>query len=253
MTERNNWNAELYSDKHAFVFQMGAGVVELLNPQRSEQVLDLGCGTGELSAQIAALGARVVGLDASATMLGRARKQFPDLEWIEGDAQNFDVGTGFDAVFSNATIHWLPDHEAVARSVCHALKPDGRFVGEFGGCGNVSCLDASLKRAASDLGLPPFESPNRFSSLLNWAGSLESGGLEPRFLQLFARPTPLEGEEGLKNWWRQFRALYLDSLSEPDCEAVLNRAQEIAAPALRDENGWFADYVRLRFVAVKAA
>ena len=253
MTERNHWNAELYSDKHAFVFQLGAGVVELLNPQPNERILDLGCGTGELSAQIARIGARVIGLDASAAMLERARKQFPDLEVVEGDAQHFDVGTGFDAVFSNATIHWLPDHEAVARSVHRALKPSGRFVGEFGGRGNVACLDASLKRASGELDLPPFDSPNRFPSLREWAQSLESGALEPRFLQLFARPTPLEGEEGLKNWWRQFRALYLDSLSnDGEREAVLKRAQEIAAPTLRDENGWFADYVRLRFVAMKA-
>ena len=252
MNQKNLWNADLYSDKHAFVFQLGAGVVELLNPQPNERILDLGCGTGELSAQIVAKGARVVGLDASAPMLERARNQFSDLELVEGDAQNFAVGTDFDAVFSNATIHWLTDHEALARCVRRALKPGGRFVGEFGGRGNISQLDSSLKRAALELSLPQFESPNTFPSLREWAQSLESGGLEPRFLQLFARPTPLEGEDGLKNWWRQFRALYLNSLSENERETLLNRAQEIAAPALRDENGWFADYVRLRFVALKS-
>ena len=252
MNQRNHWNADLYSDKHAFVFQLGAGALELLNPQPGERILDLGCGTGELSAQIAAKGARVVGLDASPAMLKRAWQQFPQLEFVEGDAQNFKVRNDFDAVFSNATIHWLPDHEAVCRSVYRALKMGGRFVGEFGGCGNVACLEASLKRAADELGLPPYESPNRFPNLREWAQSLESGGLEAQFLQLFARPTPLEGEDGLKNWWRQFRALYLDSLANDDeRELVLKRAEEVAGVQLKNDHGWFADYVRLRFVAVK--
>lgn len=251
MNSNNHWNAGLYSDKHAFVWQLGAGVVELLNPQPNEHILDLGCGTGELTAQIAQSGARVIGLDASTEMLRSAQERFPELEWREGDAQNFDAGTDFDAVFSNATIHWLGDHEALTRSVYRTLKSGGRFVGEFGGRGNVRELDASLGRAAHELGLTAYQSPNTFPTLQEWAQSLESGGLEPRFLQLFARPTPLEGEEGLRNWWRQFRALYLGSLSGDERDAVLHRAQEFAAPKLRNENGFFADYVRLRFVAVK--
>lgn len=251
MTSQNHWNADLYDDKHAFVWQLGADVLELLDPQPGERILDLGCGTGHLSAQIAKCGARVVGMDASKEMLGRARADFPDLEWHEGDAQNFDFGDGFDAVFSNATLHWVPDHLAVTCNVFRALKPGGRFVGEFGGKGNVRELDATLKSAAQELGLPPFESPNTFVSLRQWAQSLEEGEMEPVFLRLFARPTPLEGEDGVRNWWRQFRALYLDSLAQDEQEAVLRRAEELAKPKLKIDERWFADYVRLRFQAFK--
>ncbi len=251
MTKRNDWNAQLYNDKHAFVWQMGAGVVELLAPREGERVLDLGCGTGELTAQIAACGADVVGLDASPAMLRQARARFPSMEWHEGDARDFDLGTDFDAVFSNATLHWVFDHGAVARRVFRALKPGGRFVGEFGGRGNVARLESSLVRAARELELPPYQPSNTFPTLREWAASLESGQLEPQFLQLFPRPTPLEGEDGLKNWWRQFRAAYLDALPRRDRDAVLGRAHDIAAPFLQSERGFFADYVRLRFVALK--
>ncbi|RYX81576.1 class I SAM-dependent methyltransferase [bacterium] len=247
----NTWNAELYSDKHAFVWKLGQGVVDLLAPQPGERILDVGCGTGELTNQIAQSGAQVVGLDASASMLESARAHFPNIEFHQGDAQNFDLGTGYDAVFTNATMHWVPDHIAVAKSVYRALKPGGRFVGEFGGRGNVRELEATLRTASIELGLTPFESPNFYPSLREWATSLEGGDLEPTFLQLFSRPTPLEGKEGIQTWWRQFRATYLATLSSAEQDALLLRAEELAAPKLRDDKGWFADYIRLRFVAIK--
>jgi trans-aconitate methyltransferase len=250
--KQNPWNADLYSDKHAFVFQLGAGVVELLAPREGERILDLGCGTGELTAQIAASGAQAVGFDASPSMLERARTLFPDLDFQLGDGRDFDFGRDFDAVFSNATLHWIADHVAVARSVARALKAGGRFVGEFGGQGNVARLESALSEAARELGLPPFVGPNTFPSLAEFAASLEAGGLQPIFLQLFERPTPLSGEDGARNWWRQFRAAYLQSLAPDDQEAVLERAERIAAPHLKTGEGWFADYVRLRFVALRS-
>lgn len=246
------WNADLYADKHAFVFEMGAGVVELLAPKAGERVLDLGCGTGELTAQIARHGAQVLGFDASPAMLQRAKGAFSGLDFRLGRGENFDFGRDFDAVFSNATLHWIPDHVAVARGVHRALKPGGRFVGELGGQGNVALLEDALKRAAHELNLPPFSGPNTFPSLLEFAQSLEAGGLAPVFLQLFERPTLLAGEDGARNWWRQFRAAYLDSLTDEQQLAVLERAEQLAAPLLKRPDGWFADYVRLRFVALKA-
>lgn len=245
------WNADLYADKHAFVFQLGAGVVELLAPQAGERLLDLGCGTGELTAQIAGSGAQVIGFDASPAMLQHAKSAFPDLDFRLGHGEDFDFGRDFDAVFSNATLHWIPDHKAVAQSVHRALQPGGRFVGEFGGQGNVAQLEAALTRAAHELGLPPFDGPNLFPSLCQFAQSLEAGGLAPVFLQLFERPTPLTGEDGARNWWRQFRAAYLNSLSSDQQSAVLERAEQLATPHLKTSDGWFADYVRLRFVALK--
>jgi len=249
---KHEWDANLYGDKHAYVFQLGAGVVELLNPQTGEKVLDLGCGSGELSAQIAQSGADVVGLDASASMLQKARGAFPALRFERGDGADFDLGGDFDAVFSNATLHWISDHIGVAKCVSRALKSGGRFVGEFGGQGNVAALEAALAEAARDLTLPPFISTNRFSSLKEFAGDLEAGGLRPIFLQLFDRPTPLIGIDGARNWWRQFRAGYLESLSHEAQDAVLERAETLAKAKLWREGEWFADYVRLRFVALKS-
>lgn len=247
------WNAQLYGDRHAFVHRLGAGVLDLLDPQLGELILDLGCGTGELTHQIAQRGARVLGFDASPVMLAKARAQFPDLDLRQGRGENFDFGTDFDAVFSNATLHWISDHASVARSVERALKSGGRFVGELGGQGNVARLEAALEQAAQELCLPPFVSPNRFPSLCEFAASLEAGGLRPVFLHLFERPTPLQGEDGLHFWYRQFRAVYLDSLAPPQADAVLERASHIAQSHLRRDDAWFADYVRLRFVAVKKA
>ena len=248
---QTNWNADLYSEKHAFVFELGTGVLELLAPRAGQRVLDLGCGTGELTAQIAASGAQVIGFDASPSMLERARAGFPDLDFRLGRAEKFDFGRDFDAVFSNATLHWVPDHFAVARNVRRALKAGGRFVGEFGGQGNVAQLEAALTRAAHQLGLPPFVSPNFFPGLYEFAESLEAGGLQPVLLQLFKRPTLLQGEDGARNWYRQFRAAYLDSLAPDEKTAVIKRAERLAKKHLKTNEGWFADYVRLRFVALK--
>jgi len=169
-----------------------------------------------------------------------------------GDGADFDMGGGFDAVFSNATLHWIPDHIGVSRSVFRALKQGGRFVGEFGGQGNVKELEAALAGAARELGLPPFVSTNRFSTLQEFAGDLEAGGLRPTFLQLFDRPTPLVGADGARNWWKQFRAGYLQSLPLDAQDAVLERAEIFAKALLWREGQWFADYVRLRFVALKS-
>lgn len=249
---KHEWDADLYGDKHAYVWRLGAEVVELLNPQAGEKVLDLGCGRGELSAQIAASGAAVVGLDASAPMLDKARQAFPDLRFEMGDGAEFDLGGDFDAVFSNATLHWIPDHIGVARCVSRALKSGGRFVGEFGGQGNVQALEAALAGAARDLELPPFVGPNRFPGLQDFAASLEGGGLRPTFLQLFDRPTPLVGADGARNWYRQFRAGYLDTLPSEAQDAVLERAETLAKARLFRDGVWFADYVRLRFVALKS-
>jgi len=249
---KHEWDANLYGDKHAFVWHLGAGVVELLNPQAGELVLDLGCGSGELTAQIAQSGAEVMGLDASASMLDKARQSFPNLRFEMGDGANFDVARDFDAVFSNAALHWIPDHVGVARSVSRSLKQGGRFVGEFGGQGNVALLEAAFEGAARELELPPFVSPNRFPTLHQFAASLEAGGLRPIFLQLFDRPTPLVGTDGARNWLRQFRAGYLDALPLEAQEAVLERAESLAKPHLWRDGGWFADYVRLRFVALKS-
>src|SRR6266545_6600698 len=122
------WNTALYDGKNAFVWKHGRGVVELLAPQPGERIIDLGCGTGHLTNQIAAAGADVIGLDRSQSMIEEARRLYPDLHFEKADATDFHFDQPFDAVFSNAAIHWMKDQPAVARCIREALKPGGRFV-----------------------------------------------------------------------------------------------------------------------------
>lgn len=249
----NPWNAKLYDEAHDFVWQMGAGVVELLDPKAGELILDLGCGTGHLTAQIARSGADVIGFDASLAMLETARREFPHLDFRLADARDFNFAQRFDAVFSNAALHWILEPEAVIARVAHHLKPGGRFVAEFGGKGNIAALDSALHEAAQTLELPPFEPFNSFPSLGEYATRLENGGFETLFATLFDRPTPLDGPRGARNWLLQFRAAYLDSLDCKAREAVLDEAENRLRPILFRDGNWFADYRRLRFTARKTA
>ncbi len=247
----NDWNAKSYDETHDYVWQMGAGVVELLQPQAGELILDLGCGTGHLTAQIAARGAKVVGFDASPAMLKTARREFPHLDFRLADARDFDFPERFDAVFSNAALHWIHESELAIERVAHHLKPGGRFVAEMGGQGNVAALETALRDAAQSLHLPPFEDFNYFPSVGEYAALLENGGFEVNFATLFDRPTPLDGPRGARNWLVQFRGAYLDSLQTKRREAVLEEAEKRLRPILFRDGQWFADYRRLRFVARK--
>ena len=246
-----NWNTRSYDQNHGFVTRLGAGVVELLNPQADETILDLGCGTGHLSAQIAEKSSHVVGLDPSPEMLQAARANYPNLDFRAGDARDFAFPERFDAVFTNAVLHWIPQPERVAANVFAHLKSGGRFVGEFGGAGNVAQLHGALGEAARARGLKSFDPNKYFPTIGHWAGVLENAGFEMRTALLFDRPTPLEGPDGAYNWLQQFCTYYLNDLSESDREAVAREAQERARPSLFRDGQWFADYRRLRFVAVK--
>ncbi len=245
------WNAKTYDEKHDYVWQMGAGVLDLLAPKSGELILDLGSGTGHLSAQIAESGAQIVGLEPSVSMLETARNHFPKLDFRQADARDFDFVERFDAVFSNAVLHWIHEPELAIERVAHHLKPGGRFVAEFGGKGNVAALETALRDAASALDLPAFRDFNYFPSIAEYATLLEKGGFEVEFATLFNRPTPLDGPQGARNWMIQFRGAYLDTLGAPEREAVLDEAEKRVRPILFKNGAWFADYRRLRFVARK--
>jgi SAM-dependent methyltransferase len=246
-----SWDAALYDGKHAFVFETGRGLVEVLGPRPGERVLDLGCGTGHLTARIAESGAAVVGLDRSPEMLAAARSSYPRLEFVEGDAADFTLPGEFDAVFSNATLHWVADAEAAVRCIARALKPGGRFVAEFGGHGNVAGIAAAVRQAAQEVVGVPVEHGWYFPSVGEYAPILERHGLEVRSAALFDRPTPLEGAGGFRDWLTMFRGGLLDRVPEPARESVLARAEEIARPRLFRGGRWVADYRRLRVAAIR--
>jgi trans-aconitate methyltransferase len=248
----NAWDAKLYDGKHAFVAEQGRGLLDLLAPQNGERVLDLGCGTGDLTAAIAAAGATVVGLDASAEMLSAARSKYPDVTFVAGDAADFRFPMPFDAVFSNAALHWVPNADGVVRSVTAALRPGGRFVAEFGGRGNIATIVARVRQAATEVAGVKVHHPWYFPSIAEYSGLLERHGLEVGSAWLFDRPTPLDdGDRGLRNWLTMF----WPTLPVPSdrLDAVLARTEELLRTALFRDVTWVADYRRLRIVAVKVA
>jgi trans-aconitate 2-methyltransferase len=248
------WNANLYDAKHAFVWKYGADLVPLLAPQTGERILDIGCGTGHLTAQIADSGARVVGVDRSPEMVAAARKAYPHLRFEVADARELPYSAEFDAVFSNATLHWIQEPELVVRSVRKVLRPGGRFVAEFGGKGNIRKMQGAFDQAFSELhATAPGEiNPWYYPSVSEYATLLESNGLEVRSITLFDRPTPLaDGPAGIRNWITMFGSDYSVKLSAEAREPFLRRVEELLRPELFRDGQWMADYRRLRLVAVR--
>ncbi len=248
------WDPGLYDGRHAFVWKAGADMLDLLDPKPGERILDLGCGTGHLTHAIAERGAEVLGLDASAEMISAARQAYPGLAFHVGSAEDFSAPEPFEAVFSNAALHWMTRPEAVAARVAQALRPGGRFVAEFGGKGNVARILEAVHAAIREVspGSEPVN-PWYFPSVGEYASLLERHGLEVTFAVLFDRPTPLEGGDGLRQWVRMFGAGLLAPAPEASHEAILDRAESLARPALCRDRGWHADYRRLRLVAQRVA
>jgi trans-aconitate methyltransferase len=243
------WNAKLYDDKHSFVWKHGADVVELLSPRSGERILDIGCGTGHLTAKLAQAGALVLGIDRSEEMIAEARRNYPGLTFEVLDARNLNQVDHFDAVFSNAVLHWIPEAKAVVRGVARALKPGGRFVAEFGGKGNIRVLQGALTEAVAAVTGAWVESPWYFPSVAEYAGLLEKYGLEVTFATLFDRPTPLEGENGLRNWVEMFGGPFLALIAPERREAFFGRVENQLRPVLKKDGVWFADYRRIRVLA----
>ena len=252
MTDTQTWNAKLYDTKHAFVYQYGADVVGLLNPQAGERILDLGSGTGHLTHKIAQAGSEVVGMDASPEMVAQARSAYPEIPFVTMDGADFQFDEPFDAVFSNATLHWIPAPEKVIGCVFDALKSGGRFVAEFGGKGNVNRILVALANALQQRGLPYQVHTNYFPSLGEYAVLLEKGGFRVTFASHFDRDTELEDPStGVTDWIEMFRGFALKDLPQADKEELFAQIKTELQPTNFRDGKWFADYKRLRFVAVK--
>ena len=243
----SRWDAADYIRSAAFVPALGAPVLALLDPQPGEHILDLGCGDGILTAKIVDAGATVVGIDASENMVAAARERGLDAQVGNGEALAF--GPEFDAVFSNAALHWMLDGEAVAAGVYRALKPGGRFVGEMGGQGNVATLRAGIRAELVARGYPvPANDPQWYPAPDEFAAIYAQAGFTDIDAQLIPRPTPLP--EGVAGWLRVFRAGFMDSAKVPDADqaGIAQAVEQKLAPKLQQPDGsWVADYVRLRF------
>jgi trans-aconitate methyltransferase len=242
-----NWDAARYQDKHSFVWRFGASLLEVLAPQPGERILDVGCGTGQLTSEIARSGAHVVGLDYSEDMLAEARKNFPDLTFVLGDASAFSFREPFDAVFSNAVLHWVKNANGAVESIARALRPGGRFVAEFGGQGNIAIVQAVLRTVLGP-GADQ-QSPWYYPSIGEYAPILEKHGLEVRNASLFDRPTPLEGENGMESWLWMFTQTYLRSFTPERAAEIVRQLVDSLRPSLYRGGVWTVDYRRLRVVA----
>jgi len=248
------WDARLYDAKHAFAWEKAKGVVELLAAKSGERILDLGCGTGTLTAEIAACGAHVVGVDRSSEMIDAARKKFPAIQFEVCDARALPFSAEFDAVFSNATLHWIPEAESVVEGVSRSLKRAGRFIAEFGGKGNVRSVVAALENALTQLGISSGgANPWFYPSVAQYAALLEKHALEVREAALFERPTKLEdGERGLATWIIMFGNSFLERVPEDQRTAFLRAAEDAGRRSLWKGDHWELDYRRLRIAARKS-
>jgi trans-aconitate methyltransferase len=253
VAQGSEWNAELYDEKHSFVWKMAAALLDLLDAKSGERILDLGCGTGYLTEQIAASGTMVVGVDKSPEMIEQARLKHPAISFEVMDARELALAEPFDAVFSNATLHWISEPEKVIGGVAKILKPGGRFVAEFGGKGNVAEVLAATRRAWHKMDLPAWKNPWYYPSIAEYSVLLEKHGLEVTYATLFERPTALEdGARGMHNWLEMFGGVFLDTLSAEQREAALAAIEREARPTLFHDDHWVMDYRRLRVVAQKA-
>lgn len=246
-----DWDASLYQHCHSFVWEYGRDVLDLLDLQPGEKVLDLGCGTGQLTDLLYQQGGHVIGVDYSADMITAAQEQFPHLTFQLADATSFTVPEPMDAVFSNATLHWIQRPEAAIAQVYQALKPGGRFVAELGARGNIAqirqAISAALAHCHYDLPHPWY-----FPSLAEYATLLEASGLMVTFAAMFDRPTPLAtGDDGLQNWLKVFAKVWLAPLSDTKQAQVYQQVETRLKPRLFRDGTWWADYCRLRVVAYR--
>ena len=251
MAHSQTWDPERYARNARFVAELGAPVVDLLAPRAGERILDLGCGDGVLTAKLVSLGCHVIGVDASAPQIEAARKLGLHVRVMNGEALDFD--NEFDAVFSNAALHWMSNPAKVIAGVRRALKPHGRFVAEFGGHGCVTKIRKALVEALNRRGINgEAASPWYFPTVEDYSARLTRGGFTIDYVALIPRPTLLPGD--VTAWLQTFGHNFTDKLSPQDRDTYLAEVQETLRPQLCDATGtWIADYTRLRFKATKSS
>jgi trans-aconitate methyltransferase len=249
MTQKTSWHPESYSNNARFVSDLGEPLLDLLQPKPSETILDLGCGDGALTEKIKAAGSAVIGVDSSHPFLEAALARKLNVALMDG--RQLALKRRFNAVFSNAALHWMKRPDAVIEGVAHCLKPGGRFVGEFGGKGNVETIRAALHAALRKRGIDPwtadpwyYPSPEQYSELLTQCGFTVD------YIELIPRPTKLPGD--IIGWLEVFAQPFIKSAPNDQKTRFLDEVRDALGPTLcRPDGSWYADYVRLRFKAIR--
>ncbi len=250
----NTWKVNLYNQKHAFVYQYGEELIQFLDPKPNEFILDLGCGTGHLTSEISKFGAMVIGMDSSDEMIADAQSNFPDLEFFIKDAANYMFDKPFDAIFSNAVLHWVLDAENAILSMNKNLKTGGRLVLEFGGKGNVETIIKSVKKSLKERGYLKNSTIENwyFPSISEYTSLLEKNGFEVELAHLFDRPTELaDNENGIKDWIEMFGSSFFIDIPEQDKNEILEEVQNNIRSSCYKDGKWYADYRRIRILARK--
>ena len=247
------WNTELYNLQHKFVYKFGENVVEWLDPHVGEKILDVGCGTGQLSDIIHHAGAIVTGIDASPEMIKKAKQNYDDIKFFVKDACNFSFEEKFDAAFSNAALHWISKQKEALQCICDALKQHGRFVFEMGGKHNIENIHRAIECVMLEEGLEdkiPGES-YYFPSVAEQCHLLEEVGFTVSDVMYFKRPTKLEGNDGMRLWMAQFYGFFFKDISNELRERITIKAVQRLKKTNYQHGEWSADYVRLRIKAIK--
>lgn len=248
-----NWDADKYTADFSFIHQYGNGVTELIDASKGSSVLDLGCGNGALTKVLQDKGYAVKGLDASEELLAIARKNYPDIAFIQGNAADFALSEPVDVVFSNAVFHWIDREQQcdMLNCVYNSLKKNGQFVFEFGGRGNNQKIHRALDEIFSEYGYC-YEMPFFFPSIGEYATFLENTGFRVQYAVLFDRLTELKGENGLKDWICMFVKTPFSAIkTEEEKEAIVDKAVEALRKDLFMNGKWYADYVRIRMKAIR--
>lgn len=242
------WKPSLYDEKQGYVSEYGKGLLDYLPTGKRLNILDLGCGTGTLAGQMAIMGHDVLGCDASPEMIAKAKAAFPDIQFAVMDALTMDFDQVWDIVFSNAVFHWIPDHHTLLENIYRALKPEGLLICEFGADGNIQTIENAFQHCAMNHAFQyqthfHFETAERFGALL------EVAGFKVESCYTYDRPTPLQGEEGIRDFVRQFYAKELAVLPDAEQQQIAWEMDALLKPVLWDGKQWIADYKRLRAVA----
>ena len=244
----DRWDAAAYDGRHGFVWRLADDILNMLDPRPGERVLDVGSGTGHLTARIANVGASVVGIDSSPEMIERAQAIYPEIDFRCADIRSFVTSQPFDAVFSNATLHWVGEPKLTSFRIREALSPGGRLVAEFGAKGNIRSIMSAAMEALNAIGAPPHNGRNPwyFPGADEFSAVLSETGFSVDQVRTTDRPTELEdGESGMGNWLRVFGRHYLEGLSPEQITKFIRFVEDSLRPTLFEQGRWIADYRRI--------
>jgi trans-aconitate methyltransferase len=249
MEEKMKWNSKLYDNKHDFVAEYGKGLLEFVPNDKTQKILDLGCGTGVLTAELAKLCDYVLGIDGSSDMVEKAKQAYPNLDFQVMNALEMPYTQKWDVVFSNAVFHWILNHDLLLQKIQQSLKPSGKLVCEFGAYGNIKTIEQGFGNVLQDIGVP-FTSKFNFPTVDSFGFLLEKHGFSIEKIYDYDRPTPLkDGEKGLYNWAKQFFETDLERFSDVEQDLILKGLMDKVQVKLWNGTFWTADYRRLKVIA----